>query len=113
MGTDHTTFEPRQHDCGTSTGDVEISPAITSHISSQSDPLTDRSIRVWSAGDHDRISRGFRHEAEVFVDRLELAPGTEVLDSACDTGNLAIQLDQGTDVDSEYLEVIAVRRSAS
>jgi ubiquinone/menaquinone biosynthesis C-methylase UbiE len=45
---------------------------------------------VWSAGDYDRISAGFRHEAEAFIARLGLTPSTRVLDAACGSGNLTI-----------------------
>jgi ubiquinone/menaquinone biosynthesis C-methylase UbiE len=45
---------------------------------------------VWSAGDYDRISAGFRHEAEAFVGRLALTPEQFVLDAACGSGNLTI-----------------------
>ena len=55
-----------------------------------SDLLTERARRIWSAGDYDRISAGFRHEAEAFVDRRSLRPGQLVLDAACGSGNLTI-----------------------
>ena len=45
---------------------------------------------MWSAGDYDRIARGFRHEAVEFVDRLGLLPSDKVLNVACGTGNLTI-----------------------
>jgi ubiquinone/menaquinone biosynthesis C-methylase UbiE len=54
------------------------------------DPLTERSRAIWSAGEYDRISAGFRHEAEAFVDRLALNSKLAVLDAACGTGNLTI-----------------------
>jgi SAM-dependent methyltransferase len=54
------------------------------------DALTERSLRIWSAGDYDRVAAGFREEAEAFVDRLALAPGLAVLDAACGSGNLTI-----------------------
>ena len=54
------------------------------------DALTDRSRRIWGAGDYDRIAAGFRHEAEAFVSRLALTPGLAVLDVACGSGNLTI-----------------------
>jgi SAM-dependent methyltransferase len=54
------------------------------------DPLTDRSRRIWSAGDYDRISVGFRDGARQFVERLDLRPGQRVLDAACGSGNLTI-----------------------
>jgi SAM-dependent methyltransferase len=54
------------------------------------DPLTQRSLRVWGAGDYDRISAGFRDGAEAFVGRRALRPGQRVLDVACGSGNLTI-----------------------
>ena len=54
------------------------------------DPFTDRSRRIWSAGDYDRISAGFRDGARAFVERRELQPGQRVLDAACGSGNLTI-----------------------
>lgn len=54
------------------------------------DPMTTRSRRIWGAGEYDRISAGFRHEAEAFVGRRGLAAGQEVLDAACGSGNLTI-----------------------
>jgi SAM-dependent methyltransferase len=54
------------------------------------DALTERSRRIWGAGDYDRIAAGFRHEAEAFVGRLALGPGLAVLDAACGSGNLTI-----------------------
>ncbi len=55
-----------------------------------SDPLTERALRVWGAGDYDRIAAGFRHEAEAFVARRDLRPGQHVLDVACGSGNVTI-----------------------
>jgi SAM-dependent methyltransferase len=55
-----------------------------------SDPLTDRSVKTWSAGAFDRIAAGYRGEAEAFIVRLALARGQRVLDAACGSGNLTI-----------------------
>ena len=90
MGNDFTTFEPKQTDCGTTTGDIAIRSVIASHTRPSNDPLTERSLRVWSAGDYDRVAAGFRHEAEAFVSRLALTPESNVLDAACGSGNLTI-----------------------
>lgn len=90
MGTDHTSYNPSLRGCGPSTGEVDISAAILSRTSPVSDPLTERSRAVWSAGEYDRIAAGFRHEADAFVARLSLVPGERVLDAACGSGNLTI-----------------------
>ena len=63
---------------------------MTTAVTKGNDTMTERSRRVWGAGDYDRISAGFRHEAQAFVDRRELKPGQRVLDAACGTGNLTI-----------------------
>jgi 2-polyprenyl-3-methyl-5-hydroxy-6-metoxy-1,4-benzoquinol methylase len=62
----------------------------TTEARPEADALTDRSRRIWGAGDYDRVAAGFRHEAEAFVDRLALRPGHAVLDAACGSGNLTI-----------------------
>ncbi|MFN8574706.1 MAG: class I SAM-dependent methyltransferase [Gemmatimonadaceae bacterium] len=86
MGNADTTFAPRfirePH--------VVTAEAPVAHVLPASDALTERSRRVWSAGDYDRISLGFRHEAQAFVDRQALGPGQRVLDAACGSGNLTI-----------------------
>jgi hypothetical protein len=75
MGNDFTTYTPRRQDCGTSTGDVEVRAAAFDTARSASDPITERTQRVWSAGEYDRIAAGFRHEARAFVERQALLPG--------------------------------------
>jgi len=89
MGNNYMTYEAKELECGDAVGDVGMRP-ISSHTASAVDPATDSSLRVWSAGDYDRIAAGFRNEAEEFVARLSLQAGQEVLDSACGSGNLAI-----------------------
>jgi len=64
--------------------------AHLAHAAVGRDALTERSRRIWSAGDYDRISAGFRDEAQAFVDRLALRPGQIVLDAAAGSGNLTI-----------------------
>lgn len=90
MGNGHTTYQPRQLDCGPSTGRVSARALKRDASATASDPITARALGVWSAGDYDRIAAGFRHEAQAFVERLELAPGVRVLDAACGSGNLTI-----------------------
>lgn len=90
MTTELIPVSSRRLDCGTSIGDVVARHAILERAHVDSDPITERTRRIWSAGDYDRISAGFRHEAEAFVERLGLVPGVRVLDAACGSGNLTI-----------------------
>ena len=87
---DITARPARQSGCGPTTGDVYTSSAIFGSGIAAGDPLTERSLGIWSAGDYDRIAAGFRREARAFVERLALAPGQCVLDAACGSGNLTI-----------------------
>jgi SAM-dependent methyltransferase len=45
---------------------------------------------TWIAGDFGQIAKSYTSDAEEFINRLNLAPGTKVLDVACGTGNLAL-----------------------
>jgi len=54
------------------------------------DALKARLRATWIAGDFGQIARFLAREAEEFVKRLGLKPGTKVLDVACGTGNLAL-----------------------
>ena len=83
--------QQRLIDCGSiTTGDVRIRAAAYVRPDAAADPLTERTLRVWSAGDYDRISAGFRDGARAFVERQALQPGQFVLDAACGSGNLTI-----------------------
>ena len=71
----------------------QASPAAATSALSDTvvtDALTERSRRVWGAGDYDRISAGFREGAEWFVARRNLQPRQIVLDVASGSGNLTI-----------------------
>jgi ubiquinone/menaquinone biosynthesis C-methylase UbiE len=75
--------------CGTITGDVRVAlPFRRGTV--PDDALTERSRGVWAAGNYDRISEGFRDEAETFVRRYALRSDQSVLDAACGSGNLTI-----------------------
>jgi ubiquinone/menaquinone biosynthesis C-methylase UbiE len=116
MGNDFTTLLPMLANCGPATG--EFRSRAISHIRPSlpvRDPLTERALTTWSAGDYDRIAAGFRREANAFVERLGLRRGLDVLDAACGTGNLTIPAAKsgarvtGFDLVPALLEVAARR----
>ncbi len=45
---------------------------------------------IWTAGDYDRFSRYMEGSAREFYERLDIAPGSQVLDVACGSGQLAL-----------------------
>jgi len=45
---------------------------------------------TWSAGDYDRFSRYLEQDARAFYERLDVAPGSKLLDVACGSGQLAL-----------------------
>ena len=50
---------------------------------------------TWMAGDFGQIAKYSEKGAEEFVGRLNIPPGSKVLDVACGTGNLAIPAARG------------------
>jgi len=61
-------------------------------ISSESETVAmkARLRQTWMAGDYDRFSRFMERGAREFFDRLEVAPGSRLLDVACGSGQLAL-----------------------
>lgn len=57
---------------------------------SEMDALKARLRATWISGDFGQIARVLASEAEEFIKRLGLQPGSKVLDVACGTGNLAL-----------------------
>ena len=45
---------------------------------------------IWTAGDYDRFSRYMEGSARAFYERLTIAPGCQLLDVACGSGQLAL-----------------------
>lgn len=82
------------------------------------DQLKQRMRGAWMAGDFGQIARYSAKSAEEFVDRLQIQPGTRVLDVACGTGNLAIPAARkgaqvwGVDIAPNLLEQARQRASA-
>ena len=54
------------------------------------DSLKDQLKAIWTAGDYDRFSRYMESGAREFYERLDIAPGSQVLDVACGSGQLAL-----------------------
>ena len=54
------------------------------------EPLKAKLKATWMAGDFGQIAKVIEGCAQEFIDRLELSPGTRVLDVACGSGNLAV-----------------------
>jgi SAM-dependent methyltransferase len=80
--------------------------------------IKDSMRAAWMAGDFGVVAKTIGGAGEAFVDRLEIPPGARVLDVACGTGNLAIQLARagaevtGVDIATNLL-VQARERAAS
>lgn len=54
------------------------------------EPLKAKLKATWMAGDFGQVAKVIEICAQEFIDRLELSPGTRVLDVACGSGNLAV-----------------------
>jgi len=57
---------------------------------SDMDALKAKLRATWISGDFGEIAKFLATEAEIFINRLGLKPGSKVLDVACGTGNLAL-----------------------
>ena len=81
--------------------------------------LKTRVKATWMAGDYAKIAEIIQPHADELADRLEIKPGTRVLDAACGTGNLAIPVAEkgavvtGMDIATNLLEVARERAAAS
>lgn len=63
---------------------------MTSAMMGEIDGRKARLKSIWAAGDYDRFSRYMEGSAREFYERLDLAPGCQVLDVACGSGQLAL-----------------------
>jgi SAM-dependent methyltransferase len=63
---------------------------ICTAISSDFVSLKARLKKTWTAGDYDRFSRYMENGARDFYERLDVAPGSQLLDVACGSGSLAL-----------------------
>ena len=58
-------------------------------ISEDFSQLKARLKTTWSAGDYDVFARFMEKDAEVFYQRLDVKPGSRLLDVGCGAGQLA------------------------
>ena len=63
---------------------------ITNTVVSEMDSLKARLRAIWMAGDYDRFSRYMESSAREFYERLNVAPGCQLLDVGCGSGQLAL-----------------------
>ena len=69
---------------------------------------------MWMSGDYDRFSRYMEGTAREFYDRLDVAPGSRLLDVACGGGQLAlIAARDGADVTGVDIAANLVARAAA
>lgn len=73
---------------------------------------------IWTAGDYDRFSRYMEGGARAFYERLNIAPGSQLLDVACGSGQLALMAAKdgvevtGVDIASNLVERARARARA-
>src|SRR5687768_16173496 len=89
-----------------------------SSTASDMESLKSRLKATWIAGDFSQIAKSYESGAAGFIHRLNIAPGTRVLDVACGTGNLAIPAARagavvtGADIATNLLEQGRARAKA-
>jgi Methylase involved in ubiquinone/menaquinone biosynthesis len=62
----------------------------TTALSPQAETVKTRLKNIWMAGDYDRFSRYMENGAREFYERLNLPPGSQLLDVGCGSGQLAL-----------------------
>jgi len=73
---------------------------------------------IWTAGDYDRFSRYMESGAREFYERLDIAPGSQLLDVACGSGQLALMVAKdgmevtGVDIAGNLVERARARAKA-
>ena len=73
---------------------------------------------IWTAGDYDRFSRYMESGAREFYERLDIAPGSQLLDIACGSGQLALMAAKdgmevtGVDIAANLVERARTRAEA-
>lgn len=74
--------------------------------------------KIWTAGDYDRFSRFMEGSAREFYERLTIAPGSQLLDVGCGSGQLALMAAKdgikvtGVDIAGNLVQRAQVRAQA-
>src|SRR4051812_11180808 len=63
---------------------------LTDAIEPEMASLKTRLKETWAAGDYDHFSRFMERDARSFYERLNVIPGSRLLDVACGSGQLAL-----------------------
>ena len=90
----------------------------TSAITPEVEGLKARLKKIWMAGDYDRFSRYLEGGAREFYERLIVAPGCQLLDVGCGSGQLALMAARdglvvtGVDIASNLIERARARAQA-
>ncbi len=91
---------------------------MTSMASAEVDNVKARLKSIWTAGDYDRFSRYMEGSAREFYERLTVAPGSQLLDVACGSGQLALMAAKdgirvtGVDIAGNLVERARTRANA-
>jgi ubiquinone/menaquinone biosynthesis C-methylase UbiE len=91
---------------------------MTNTAMGEMDDVKARLKSIWTAGDYDRFSRYMEGGAREFYDRLNIAPGSRLLDVACGSGQLALLAAKdgievtGVDIASNLVERARARAQA-
>ena len=90
----------------------------TGAMAVEMDTLKSRLKNIWMAGDYDRFSRYMEGGAREFYERLNVAPGCQLLDVGCGSGQLALIAAKdglkvtGVDIASNLVERARARAEA-
>jgi SAM-dependent methyltransferase len=83
------------------------------------DSIKARLKSIWTAGDYDRFSRYMEGSAREFYERLNIAPGCQLLDVGCGSGQVALMAARdgidvtGVDIASNSVERARARAQAA
>src|SRR3954468_11460953 len=95
-----------------------LSPATARQTTDNVTELKGRLKATWMTGDYDVFSRYMEEDAKKFFERLELTPGTRLLDVGCGAGQLALIAARngvkvtGCDIATNWLDKARARAEA-